>query len=175
MYELKATAAECERALRFAQSAVPVSFFYGGVPFPQGFDGADGSYTAKDTGLTCDPAWLCEVAFSESSAENCIQKLLKLHELPTAFLCAGDVFAVNIMRYAKKYGLRIPEDISIMSLDDLLIAQYVEPGLSTMTFPKELLGEMAMRLLYQILQGERYERVNLIQTTPVIRGTVKQL
>lgn len=53
MYELKATAAECERALRFAQSAVPVSFFYGGVPFPQGFDGADGSYTAKDTGLTC--------------------------------------------------------------------------------------------------------------------------
>ena len=136
-----------------------------------------GGYAAalKDSGLTCDPAWLCEVADSEASAEACIQKLLKLHELPTAFLCAGDVFAVNILRYAKKYGLRIPEDISIMSLDDLLISQYVEPGLSTMTFPKELLGEMAMRLLYQILQGESYEKINLIKTTPVIRGTVKQL
>lgn len=136
-----------------------------------------GGYAAalKDAGLTCDPAWLCEVAFSEASAEACIQKLLKLHELPTAFLCAGDVFAVNILRYAKKYGLRIPEDISIMSMDDLLISQYVEPGLSTMTFPKELLGEMAMRLLYQILQGESYEKINLIKTVPVIRGTVRQL
>lgn len=136
-----------------------------------------GGYAAalKDTGLTCDPAWLFEVGFSEASAENCIQKLLKLPELPTAFLCAGDVFAVNLLRYARQYGLRIPEDISIMSLDDLLISQYVEPPLSTMTFPKELLGEKAMRLLYQILQGESYERVNLIQTTPVIRNTVKPL
>ena len=36
----------------------------------------------------------------------------------------------------EELGLRIPEDISIMSLDDLLISQYVEPPLSTMTFPK---------------------------------------
>lgn len=129
----------------------------------------------KDAGLTCDPAWLFDVAHSEASAEACVQKLLKLPELPTAFLCAGDVFAVNLLRYARQYGLKIPEDISLMSLDDLLISQYVEPGLSTMTFPKELLGEKAMRLLYQILQGESYEKINLIKTTPVIRGTVKQL
>lgn len=136
-----------------------------------------GGYAAamKDAGLNYDPAWLCEVAFSETSAEACVQKLLKLPELPTAFLCAGDVFAVNLLRYARQYGLRIPEDVSLMSLDDLLISQYVDPPLSTMTFPKELLGEKAMRLLYQILQGENYERVNLIKTSPVMRGTVKQL
>lgn len=136
-----------------------------------------GGYCAalKDGGLTCDPAWLFEVAFSEASAEQCVRQLLQLPQLPTAFLCAGDVIAVNLLRYARQYGLRIPEDISIMSLDDLLISQYVEPPLSTMTFPKELLGEQAMRLLHQILQGQPHERVNLIKTTPVVRSTVKKM
>ena len=46
---------------------------------------------------------------------------------------------------------------------------------STMTFPKELLGEQAMRLLHQILQGQPHERVNLIKTTPVVRSTVKKM
>ena len=136
-----------------------------------------GGYAAalKDANLTCDPAWLAEVAYAEESAEECIHKLLQLPELPTAFLCAGDVFAVNIIRYAKTRGIRIPEDISIMSLDDLLVSRYLDPPLSTMTFNKELLGEKAMRLLYQIIQGENFEPINLIKTTPVARGTVKKL
>lgn len=136
-----------------------------------------GGYAAalKDANLTCDPAWLAEVAYTEESAKACIDHLMQLPELPTAFLCAGDVFAVDIVRYAKERGLRIPEDISIMSLDDLLVSRYLDPPLSTMTFNKELLGETSMRLLYQIIQGESYEPVNLIKTTPVERGTVKKL
>ena len=43
------------------------------------------------------------------------------------------------------------------------------------SFNKELLGESSMRLLYQIIQGETVEPVNLIKTTPVERGTVKKL
>lgn len=136
-----------------------------------------GGYAAalKDANLTCDPAWLAEVAYTEDSAQACIDRLLQLPELPTAFLCAGDVFAVNIIRYAKERGLRIPEDISIMSLDDLLVSRYLDPPLSTMTFNKELLGELSTRLLYQIIQGENYEPVNLIKTTPVERATVKRI
>ena len=62
-----------------------------------------------------------------------------------------------------------------MSLDDLLVSRYLDPPLSTMTFNKELLGESSMRLLYQIIQGEAVEPVNLIKTTPVERNTVKKL
>jgi len=136
-----------------------------------------GGYAAalKEANLTCDPAWLAEVTYTEESAQECIDRLLQLPELPTAFLCAGDVFSVNIIRYAKERGLRIPEDISIMSLDDLLVSRYLDPPLSTMTFNKELLGEKSTRLLYQIIQGESYEPVNLIKTTPVERSTVKNL
>ena len=134
-------------------------------------------YTAalKDAGLVCDPAWLSEILFSEQSAESCIDRLLQQPHLPTAFLCAGDSFAIDTIRCAKAKGLRIPEDISIMSLDDLLVSRYLDPPLSTMTFSKELLGEKSMCLLYQIMENEPHEQVNLIKTTPVERGTVKKL
>ena len=134
-----------------------------------------GGYTAalKDSDLVCVPAWLSEISYSEQSVEDCIDKLLQQEHLPTAFLCAGDSFAIDTVRCAKARGLRIPEDISIMSLDDLLVSRYLDPPLSSMTFNKELLGEKAMQLLYQLIQGESHETVNLIKTTPVERASVK--
>lgn len=136
-----------------------------------------GGYTTalKEHDLTCNPAWLGEVAFSEESAKECVDRLLQQSHLPTAFLCAGDAFAVNIVRHIKASGLRIPEDISIISLDDLLVSQYLDPPLTTMTFPKEQLGETAMNLLYQIIQGLPCQPVNLIKTTLQKRQTVKSL
>ena len=136
-----------------------------------------GGYTAalKDAGLVCNPAWLLEISFSAQSAQSAIDRILQAKELPTAFLCAGDSFAVDTIRCAKSRGLRIPEDISIMSLDDLLISQYMDPPLSSMTFDKEELGKRAMQLLYQIMTNGAYEPVNLIKTTPVERESVKYL
>lgn len=136
-----------------------------------------GGYTAalKDTGLVCNPAWLSDISFEQQSAVAAIDHLLENKNLPTAFLCAGDSFAIDTIRCAKAKGIHIPEDLSIMGLDDLLVSQYLDPPLSTMTFHKESLGEKAMQLLHQILLQENYEPVNLIQTTPVERNTVKKL
>ena len=137
------------------------------------FDG----YTAalKDFGLVCNPAWLLKISFSEQAAEYAIDQLLENGNLPTAFFCAGDSCAINMIRSAKARGLHIPDDISIMSLDDLLISRYVDPPLSTMTFDKALLGQKAMRLLYRIMCEKDYAPVNLIPTSPVIRDSVKKL
>ena len=134
-------------------------------------------YTAalKDTDLVCNPAWLVQLTFDEDSAEKAIDKLLQTKALPTAFFCAGDSYAINTIHSAKKRGIRIPEDISIMSLDDLFISRYIDPPISTMSFDKELVGEKAMRLLYRIMTNQDYEPIRMIQTTPVERGSVKKL
>ena len=113
--------------------------------------------------------------FANTAEEEGFDKLLQAHHLPTAFLCAGDSFAIDAIRYAKQKGLRIPEDISIMSLDDLLVSQYLDPPLSTMTFQKDLLGQKAMHLLYQIMENQPHEPVNLIKTVPVERCSVKKI
>ena len=134
-------------------------------------------YTAalKDCGLVCNPAWLIQLSLDDNSAAKAIDKLLETQSLPTAFLCAGDSHAINTIHCAKTRGLRIPEDISIMGLDDLFMSRYIDPPLSTMSFDKELVGERAMRLLYRIMTKQDYEPVRTIKTSPVERSSVKKI
>ena len=129
----------------------------------------------KEVGLVCNPTWLAEIPFSEADNPASLETLFSKDDLPTAFLCAGDIFAISAVRCAKAKGIPIPNAISIMSLDDLLVSQYMDPSLSTMTFPKELLGKHAMQLLYKIIMKEPYTPVNLIKTTPILRDSVKTL
>lgn len=134
-------------------------------------------YTAalKDCGLVCNPAWLVQLTYGEDSAKLAIDKLLQNGKLPTAFFCAGDSHAINAIHCLKERGLKIPEDISVMSLDDLLISRYVDPPISTMSFDKEQVGEKAMRLLYRIMSKEEYDPVRMIKTIPVERCSVKKI
>ena len=83
--------------------------------------------------------------------------------------------AIDVIRRAKERGIRIPEDISVVGVDDLLVSRYLDPALSTMTFDKELLGAKAMELLYQIIQGAEHQNRNAIRTTLVERDSVKKI
>ena len=129
----------------------------------------------REAGICVNPDWVSKIQFSEESAEAAIHALLEHDKLPTAILCIGDAFAIDMIRGAKARGMKIPEDISVMSLDDLLVSRYLDPPLSTMTFDKELLGAKAMRLLYQIIQGTDHEARIVIYTTPVERESVKTI
>ena len=104
-----------------------------------------------------------------------MDKMLELDKLPTALLCSCDAVAIDVIRRAKARGIRIPEDISVMGIDDLLVSRYLDPALSTMTFDKELLGAKAMELLYQIMQDAEHETRNTISTALVERGSVKTI
>ena len=136
-----------------------------------------GGYTTalKESHLVCNPAWIPEITFSEESAEGCIDQLLQCSRLPTAFFCAGDSFAIDTIRCAKARNIRIPDDISIISLDNLVVSRYLDPPLTTMACDKELMGEKAVQLLYQIIQGESYEPTNLLPTKLVERSSVQNL
>lgn len=70
---------------------------------------------------------------------------------------------------------RIPQDISVIGLDNLLVSRYIDPPLSTVTFDKEQLGMRAVEVLYQIINGEPYEPITLLPTTLVERSTVLDL
>jgi len=129
----------------------------------------------RENGLSCDPQWVAKIPFAEQSAEAAVDAMLELGKLPTALLCSCDAVAIDVIRRAKARGIRIPEDISVIGIDDLLVSRYLDPPLTTMTFDKELLGAKAMELLYQIMQGAEHEKRNAIRTTPVERDSVKKI
>jgi len=85
--------------------------------------------------------------------EVAMHKLLSLPEPPTAVFCYDDMSALGALRAARTYGLRVPEDISIIGFDDLVIASYTEPPLTTIRQPKEYMGRLATEIVLKLLSG----------------------
>ena len=129
----------------------------------------------REKDMICNSNWVSKIPFSQGSTEAAVDKMLELDELPTALLCSCDAVAIDVIRRAKARGIRIPEDVSVMGIDDLLVSRYLDPALSTMTFDKELLGAKAMELLYQIMQDVEHETRNTISTVLVERGSIKTI
>lgn len=72
--------------------------------------------------------------------------------LPSAVFCANDICAIGAMRRFTEAGLRIPEDLTVVSIDNVELAQYVSPMLTTVDVPKFELGSEAVKLLVDRLE-----------------------
>lgn len=81
-------------------------------------------------------------------------KLLRAPEPPTALVCCSDVIAVGAVKAARELGLDVPDDVSVMGYDDIELAAYVEPPLTTLRNPMRELGEEALDLLLRARRGE---------------------
>ena len=125
--------------------------------------------------LVCDPAWIGNIEFAPGSAGAYFDALFDSSSLPTAFLCGGDSFSIDLMQAAKRHGLRIPNDLSVISMDDLVVSRYLDPPLTTMTFDKEQLGRTAVEVLLKIIDGAEYPSITLLPVSLAERGTVKAL
>ena len=98
-------------------------------------------------------------------------KLFKSGVKPTAIFCANDAMALGFMKYAEQHGVKIPEDIAIVGFDDVDGAKFSSPTLTTVRVFKEQFGELALRLLADILDetpknNSKFERGNHMLTVP---------
>jgi len=73
--------------------------------------------------------------------------LRKTKPLPTAVFCATDVAAIAAIRRFTEAGIKIPEDISVVGMDDIELAGYISPMLTTVGMPKSELGNIAVQTL----------------------------
>ena len=85
---------------------------------------------------------------------NSAERLLNLPDPPTAILTHDDNVAVGAMKAIHDYGLRIPDDISVVGYDDVEVAAFVVPPLTTIAVPKYEMGKRAAELMLNLLSGE---------------------
>lgn len=89
-----------------------------------------------------------------------------------ALVCACDTIAVGATRAARECGLRLPDDLAITGFDDISFAGDLEPPLTTVHVPKELLGTMAaQRLIERIHNPNQPACVQTVPTTLVVRAS----
>lgn len=126
-------------------------------------------------GLPIQAGWLQKSANSQVETAVCISRLLKCTEKPTAICCMGDAYAVDAIKFIKESGLSVPKDISIISIDDILLSQYIDPPLTTVRYDKEEMGQIAARLLLDKMAGKPVESVIVNSECIVERQSVRAL
>jgi DNA-binding LacI/PurR family transcriptional regulator len=95
--------------------------------------------------------------------------LLKQSQPPTAIFCYNDMTALGALRSIHDAGQRVPRDISVVGFDDLFLASYTEPPLTTVRQPMRGMGELAMQHLLKLMSGSEPPQTLNISAELVIR------
>lgn len=89
----------------------------------------------------------------------------------TAIICASDTMAIGLMRGLEEKGLKIPQDISVTGYDDLDIASYVKPALTTIRQDLDLIGEKAFSMLTSMMMNRSSQRI-VIKGEIILRDSI---
>lgn len=125
-----------------------------------------------ESGISHDQSIVVPGDFSELSGHAAAMQLLVLAQRPTAIFAANDSMAIGALSALHESGLRVPQDIAVAGFDDIPLARYMNPPLSTVHVDISLLGERAATLLLSsLLQGQRPRQQQQLSTTLVIRSS----
>lgn len=109
-------------------------------------------------GLEIRDEWLINGGFfTYEDGYKAMKELLKQEELPTAVFVAGDYMAVGAMQAIEDHGLQVPKDISVIGFDDIDLAQFTSPKLTTIKQNTNLIGEKAAKMLINSIDS--YESI----------------
>ena len=103
-----------------------------------------------------------------------ITHLLTDNQMPDAFLVYSDIEAIHIMGAARHCGIHIPNDISVVSFDDIPIGQSPLIGLTTVTMHTVQLGRLAVQRLVEKINGSQYRTADIVQPELMIRSSSRK-
>ncbi|MFJ8545315.1 LacI family DNA-binding transcriptional regulator [Streptomyces sp. NPDC093586] len=125
----------------------------------------------EEAGIGYDPALVCSTDFDYEESLAATLRLLAAKEPPTAVFAASDAQALGVLEAARQQGLRVPDDVSVMSFDDTLVAAMASPPLSAVRQPFEELGREATRVLLQVADGRPPASPRIELTTELVLRT----
>jgi DNA-binding LacI/PurR family transcriptional regulator len=115
------------------------------------------------------PEWQTAAPFDIEGASIAAAQLLRAPEAPSAIVCDSDVLAAGVYKAAKAARLRIPTDLSVVGIDDSLIARVLDPPLTTIAIPAAQVGEQGVRLLVDLLSGGNPSHPSPIPLNLIVR------
>lgn len=125
--------------------------------------------------LAIDGDLVFEGDFTERSGQLGAHHLLNQPEPPTAIICNNDRMAFGVMREAQSRGMSVGRDVSVIGFDDIPLARYSHPTLTTIRQPVQEIGQLLFRLLQAVIDGQPTEEWSgrLIQPTLQLGETTR--
>jgi len=131
----------------------------------------DGFHAAMDAaGVPVDPALVRHGRFMFEDGLAHGTALLKFRQPPTGIVCGDDLQAMGVYEAARRMGLRIPEDLSVVGFDDIDYAQWMGPPLTTVRQPLAEMGAAAAELVLTLADGDDPAQTRVeIATSLIVR------
>jgi LacI family transcriptional regulator len=119
----------------------------------------------REIGMRLDPELVVEGDHTMEGGIRALARLVQLPNRPTAIMCSNDLTAIGVMREAYEYGIPIPQRLSVVGFDDVRMAQFMTPPLTTIQMSQTELARLAFKALLTEVERE----------SPAERGTEYEL
>ncbi|MBS5933135.1 MAG: LacI family DNA-binding transcriptional regulator [Clostridiales bacterium] len=127
----------------------------------------------RECNLPVEEKFILKGAFEEEYTYNTIKTILKFHssDLPDAFLAGNDLSAIGCIKALQSDGFQVPEDFSVMGFDDIDIAQYFTPSLTTVRNPIARQGTLAIDTLVDMIEEKEQGTIVKLEGNLIIRNS----
>ncbi len=117
-----------------------------------------------------NPFPVLESNYRVDAGASSVRAILSQPEIPTVVFCGSDLIAMGAMSALEEAGVRIPEDVSVIGIDDISFAFLARPPLTTIRVPRERLGTVAFEALDKMLKLKRRRGADYyVETELVVR------
>lgn len=124
----------------------------------------------QNAGLPFDENLLRQGDFQAPGGYTAMQELLGTPEPPSGVFVCNDLMAIGAMRAVSERGLAIPDDVAVVGFDDIALASYTNPPLTTVAQPRQEMSRLAAELLIErVRDGDRPREHRLLETRLIIR------
>src|SRR4030043_1633756 len=104
-----------------------------------------------------------------------VQKILKEKILPTAVVCSNDLTAIGAMKAFKAGGIKVPDNMSIIGLDNIALTEIVSPTLTTIELERYKIGKTSMELLLNRIKDKKLpKQTRIFKTKLIVRESTAQ-
>jgi len=110
--------------------------------------------TLQKEGIDIPKALCVRGGFSFTDGVRSARELLSRKDRPTAIFAYNDIMAIGVLRAAREIGLRVPDELAVVGFDNIPLASYVTPQLTTIDQPKYRMGELAAETILRRLKGD---------------------
>ncbi len=136
------------------------------------YAGVMDAYAAR--GIPIDETLFAHSDFALSSAYRATTTLIKQNANFTAVFALSDTVALGAIKALGDAGRKVPEDVSVVGFDGLEIAQYLQPPLTTIRQPTDLIAEKSVALMMRALKDGEFEQI-FVEAEVLGGGTVKKI
>jgi LacI family transcriptional regulator len=124
----------------------------------------------RKRGVIGDPSWIEAGNHRIDGGFLAMSRIFARRPLPTAVLSSNDLTAIGALRAIRQHGLHVPDDISVVGFDDIALAEFTEPPLTTVRLPRqEIAGKAFDALLTSLADTTRMGVEYLISPQLVVR------